>query len=106
MWSVKGEKNPQKSHSLFDKEKLVVEQDRKNVTRLIDLPKKKKKSKKGAKQQEEETIQSHFWILIKEWHCPCAGIQVKFTFRINEFYPEHQTKLPLYWSEINIQGIS
>ena len=60
LWSVKGEKNPQKSHSLFDKEKLVVEQDRKNVTRLIDLPKKKKKSKKGAKQQEEETIQSHF----------------------------------------------
>ena len=44
---MKGEKNPQKSHSLFDKEKLVVEQDRKNVTRLIDLPKKKKKSKKG-----------------------------------------------------------
>ena len=45
---------------LFDKEKLVVEQDRKNVTRLIDLAKKKKKVKKGAKQQEEETIQSHF----------------------------------------------
>ena len=54
LWSVKGEKNPQKSHSLFDKEKLVVEQDRKNVTRLIDLPKKKKKVKKAPNSRKKK----------------------------------------------------
>ena len=99
---MKGEKNPQKSHSLFDKEKLVVEQDRKNVTRLIDLPKKKKKVKKGRQTAGRRNHSISFLILIKEWHCPC-DIQVKFTFGLNEFYPKHQQiKLPLYWSEINI----
>ena len=46
LWPVKGWEKTKKSFVVVVVEKLVVEQDRKNVTRLIDLSETKKREKK------------------------------------------------------------